>query len=1753
MVKISKENLFYVDKRQRSSARGRSITSYEVPKSYRKCVSLTVLARDSKREEVHEKITQKLNTKNQKKLRNEKRLKNCMLQSNVSGYEVSDDLRELYFEFQFTSLQALRGLHCDRALASALHGMPNCYRFWRAVFAKFGPAELFTGEIIDKIAQYYHGLFVMQLPDGFVFEQQMFGNLATVGLDEPTLDRLDNFTELLDKLTQHMEKGVSVSVNFDVSGAIKVIAIPLACAIACAMASRGHIKLLVGLFSVAPLIFLDFVPVKDRVLALLKTFLDCDVNTQSISQTTFVKITEIIFLLFSCSMFDSASVKSKFVSFMKIGQAKSKGFSGMTDVAMSTVAIFEDVVNFVKHDLLGLDKVRFVERGCVEVIAWMEDIDKIVHEHESGQLTINLASFDRVSVLKTIGCRIIKDTAKDELKNLKFSINHYLKKLSVIDGEFQKAAIFKSGLRRKPLTVCLVGKSGVGKSAATIPLINSLMVRTLDLDSLEHYATNNMDFIYSRNFETKFWDGYRGHKVCVFDDFLQAVENPSDPDGESMNMIRASNLFPYKLHMAHLEDKGHSYFSSSVIFCTTNMFGLNTTQIKEQEALKRRFDVYCEIYPKLEYCVDQHNADLKARRLKPLVGSVFNKEVYEFHVRDSEARVMSYAQFEDHLEAKYHQVVNGSGQYLDAVSNDLKEMIARRKAIDAPAFFDAVETQMNWRLYFNLKRVGQSAKMVEIKRADSLLKVFLRIFGQSVYDQVRKHKRTYDEMVLDCTSYNESTPLSFFFSWNVWLKENMVNCMDMSPGRFVQCFENSFIGSVTPQMNTEVNESKNVLASLLDSLSASMNDPYYVPKIERSTDMACTEEEFRCDDCELTLSEKRVNPIIEGVKKFASDIKAGFEKVLDKYPIIKYCALVLPVISASLGVWFYLSRDIDGNNNTQRNVIRPEKIDSYKSDYQSQEFGRVAKTRIQVRPSSMFKPSVQSSEFGRVGKTRIAPRTSSSYQYSQQMMSMENTTRDEADSLIARNQYVMIGDGVRLGLVTAVGGDVMMANHHYYENLSMFLEEGKMSEVKFVPVFSFIDGKSTGQVALISNLLKFKPDINDAENDLWFFRVKGMRPHRHIEKRFVSQRMMDEFYLVGVPMTIFLQRNGIEAITRLAQRSCNRINLKTPASEVVYCDYLMYGANTVAGDCGSLILLNCEMTQGGRLMGIHSSLTREGGFCIGVVVTEERVKTALDRLSASGVVPQGCFVDNDVTAFGLPKVGHYKDGPHVARKTKLRPSPLHGKLDKVTREPAILEPRGGIDPYVTCIEKYACDNRQVDECVLENAASHYLQRLIRVSDGFSREKLSFEQACVGIKDEPYLNAIPRNTSAGYPWCNYGVAKWEFFGRDDEYRLDSDACLQLRAQVQKCEMMLGSGERPLFMFMDCMKDELRSEEKIRNMKTRMISACPLDLTILIKQYFGRFSDFMMKTRIHNGCAVGINAVSREWDHMSRVLQSKGTNMVAGDFGSFDATQYSMVLIEICHMINKWYNDGEQNANVRLILWHEVWNSVHLHGRDAVMLDHCLSSGNPLTVIVNSIYVQLLIRMGWISAHGNNVCSLDIFDENCVAISYGDDHIMGISDSSIAYFNYHSMITEMNRMGLVYTDEEKSANPPTCKLIGECSFLKRGFIMNSLTGRYEAPLAWSTIRDMPCWYRKGPNVHERVMTNCINSLREASLHDRAKFEKHLAQIQAAILPLRLPSESWEYYRNSLTMQWRDEEEETASVGNRDQVTTEAHFLH
>jgi len=570
---------------------------------------------------------------------------------------------------------------------------------------------------------------------------------------------------------------------------------------------------------------------------------------------------------------------------------------------------------------------------------------------------------------------------------------------------------------------------------------------------------------------------------------------------------------------------------------------------------------------------------------------------------------------------------------------------------------------------------------------------------------------------------------------------------------------------------------------------------------------------------------------------------------------------------------------------------------------------------------------------------------------------------------------------------------------------------------------------------------------------------------------------------------------------------------------------MVYEGTFGSGDCGSLLTVESTQFENRILLGMHVA----GNDTLGhsTVISKEMIEEMLDSQFPRSVIfeEEESYVpvyEHEIIAQGLMKpigkvYGEYvcankDDSEYVKSKLFGR---LPGKHNIVTHFPARLKPfkLDGllIDPIDNARKNYCLQPVCVNAGQVKKAVASYEALIIThmYKPMAYKKALTVEEALHSFEN---LRGIAPSTSSGYKMklksvddLKEGYFKAKYNGDEEKTQHFLE---RIAKEVQEKKEMYRNKIRPQYLYKDCLKDELRSKEKVKAGKTRMFSASDFIMLVMFRQYFGSFMSAFFEANIDVGSAIGINPYSGDWDNMTRKLRKFTTKrheyaFGAGDHAKFDSRQIPIILWEILEMINRWYGPNNEDNFIREALFVEITNSKHIYRDEIFEWLMSIPSGNPLTAILNTIYNNIAFRLAFIEAG----CDVKDFNENVVLMVLGDDNVFSVANFYRDKFNELAMPKLMGAIGLEYTTELKESALIPFRRIDDIEFLKRSFRYDILLNRWVAPLREESIFNTLNWTKiekKGRQPDQITVDEIASALSELSLHGKAIFDDYAPKL-------------------------------------------------
>jgi hypothetical protein len=570
-------------------------------------------------------------------------------------------------------------------------------------------------------------------------------------------------------------------------------------------------------------------------------------------------------------------------------------------------------------------------------------------------------------------------------------------------------------------------------------------------------------------------------------------------------------------------------------------------------------------------------------------------------------------------------------------------------------------------------------------------------------------------------------------------------------------------------------------------------------------------------------------------------------------------------------------------------------------------------------------------------------------------------------------------------------------------------------------------------------------------------------------------------------------------------RTCDQtLELASTEYQRTIKKYIYYEGETMEGDCGSMIV--AQIAGKWQIVGMHV-----GG-------DGSRGQACFFRSFARGAKPQSAgqyfeiFTTPAFSTNGYSLVGEAKPSTFVHSPAKTHLFKLGEEYDlgiPCTKIPAILAKgderligtvHEGFDPYVEGMKKYSQPMNLLEEEKLQRTADEIVETWFDCSVGFEFGEVSLDHAINGIEGLDYFESLVLNTSEGFPYVlgrkpgEKGKARF-LEGSPGCFTIVDEEVLKNLKDLRET----AKTEVPELICIECPKDEKVAPRKVYvKPKTRLFSILPFHFNLFVRMQELNFVRFIMKNRGNLPCKVGVNPASQEWGRIADNLLEVGNQILCCDYSLFDGIMSKQIMEVIADMINKLCQGSPELCAQRK---NTLMACITRYGicKKALYRVQCgIPSGFPLTVIINSIFNEILVRYCYkhimAVAKPEEPCLQNMFDKYIRLAVYGDDNLISVSPAISSIFNGSSIKEAMASFGVTITDGVDKLLPSIAfRPIQECDFLKRKFVHRGGLV-WDAPIELESLwAQMHYVSTKNLGEREAFAVNCVNVLRELYMHD------------------------------------------------------------
>jgi hypothetical protein len=681
---------------------------------------------------------------------------------------------------------------------------------------------------------------------------------------------------------------------------------------------------------------------------------------------------------------------------------------------------------------------------------------------------------------------------------------------------------------------------------------------------------------------------------------------------------------------------------------------------------------------------------------------------------------------------------------------------------------------------------------------------------------------------------------------------------------------------------------------------------------------------------------------------------------------------------------------------------------------------------------------------------------------------------------------------------------IILAPRHLFVYRGEYVKQGKL-EIFSSYSYPLIDFELENMRELL---------VDGKPSDLVLYQLKQRcRTFKDITSYFIDQSQLGQLH--RIEGSLVSKNGGIarQAHTMDARLITSELSYDASGETLTLGEVIAYQLSTQKGDCGSVFVAYNTFLRG-KILGMHVAGDVNTSVGFAKIITRDYLEDVLKTYSVqvvnSGIERVKKFVvqaEGSDWDIDLPFLGEALQPVHVPEVTKYTPSLVYERCGKHKSEPAILSPRdprnvNNESPLMKAIEKCASRNLPIDSKMLKKIETG--MKLFWKDLYLNKpKKLTVSEAINGIHGKEFVDNLNMASSAGWPYVTCGTNKKKvdhFIGEPGHFEIKPNSLLDKRFTERVAEAK--AGKRIDSIWIETLKDETRNLQKIADVKTRSFSIAPLDFTLLTRQYTLDACGVLMRGRIKNGIAIGINPYSSEWTTLAHHLQETSTVMFDGDYEGYDRDLHAELIHMFFSILIEAYDYTGEDLVVMRVIENEIIHCIKLGRKYVFMTCKGNPSGNSLTAILNSFCNLCYIMYAFYSVMPPENANIMVFMQQVRCIVFGDDNVISPSAKVSKYFNFMTMKESLARIGIKYTIGSKLdvKGDAYWLNISEVTFLKNGFRKVGI--EYYATLNLDTIEEMTNWVSKDLDRYTATEDNVNTALRYLYFHGYqtyAKYEK------------------------------------------------------
>jgi len=340
------------------------------------------------------------------------------------------------------------------------------------------------------------------------------------------------------------------------------------------------------------------------------------------------------------------------------------------------------------------------------------------------------------------------------------------------------------------------------------------------------------------------------------------------------------------------------------------------------------------------------------------------------------------------------------------------------------------------------------------------------------------------------------------------------------------------------------------------------------------------------------------------------------------------------------------------------------------------------------------------------------------------------------------------------------------------------------------------------------------------------------------------------------------------------------------------------------------------------------------------------------------------------------------------------------------------------------------------------------------------------------------------------------------------------------EVERISGLLEQGKRVTPISKGSVKDEPLPKTK---KKARIFFVLPMCFLIVGRMLICPIIAFIASNPILSENWFGIRTTTTEWDQVFDFMNTwGGHHMMNGDYSTYDqkiSAQLIWAVASVFSALASAFGYSKKHIVMLETWFSDIASPVYAFNGTLMRFFGYQPSGNPCTVIVNSIVNALLFRVFFyikFKEQYKSIPDVGAFRGYVHAGYVGDDSLAAILPEISHWFNMIEFSNWLAELGIKYTMPDKESEIVRFVNIRQASICKRYFrVVDTIKPRGDvtrivhAPIEPDSImKSLHCLHKPQEDEWLILKNNIVQGLRELSRHPKEVFEYYRSRIHEAV---------------------------------------------